>query len=96
VGSRAREAASGTSKAGEGLLAVVYGSVASAALAAFTATRVGAQEVTQFFRVGPNAVSGYDMSFSLALLGAGTSSAFPSAWPCSSGCSSPGPGPCRY
>ena len=71
VGSRARDSASGASESREGLLAVVYGAVASAALAVFTATRVGAQEVTQFFRVGPNAVSGYDMSFSLALLGAG-------------------------
>lgn len=71
VGSRSGDASSGASEAGEGLLAVVYGSAASAALAAFTATRVGAQEVTQFFRVGPTAVSGYDMSFSLALLGAG-------------------------
>ena len=71
VGNRARDAVSGSSEAREGLIAVVYGSVASAALAAFTATRIGAQEVTQFFRVGPAAVSGYDMSFSLALLGAG-------------------------
>ena len=73
VGSRAREAMSGSaaSESREGLLAVVYGSVASAALAVFEATRVAAGEVTQFFRVGQNAVSGYDMSFSLALVGAG-------------------------
>jgi putative OPT family oligopeptide transporter len=73
VGSRAREAVGegAASDAREGLLAVVYGSVASAALAAFEATKIAAGEVTQFFRVGGNAVSGYDMSFSLALLGAG-------------------------
>ena len=73
VGSRAREAVagSGASEAREGLVAVVYGSIASAALAVFAATRIAAGEVTQFFRVGPAAVSGYDMSFSLALVGAG-------------------------
>ncbi len=73
VGSHAREAVGegAASEAREGLLAVVYGSVASGALAAFEATKVAAGEVTQFFRIGPAAVSGYDMSFSLALLGAG-------------------------
>lgn len=73
VGSHAREAVgeSASSEAREGLMAVVYGSMASAALAAFAATKVAAGEVTQFFRVGSTAVSGYDMSFSLALLGAG-------------------------
>jgi putative OPT family oligopeptide transporter len=73
VGSRAREAMAGDAadESREGLLAVVYGSIASAALAVFAATRIAAGEVTQFFRVGPNAVSGYDMSFSLALVGAG-------------------------
>ena len=73
VGSHAREAVSAgaASQAREGLVAVVYGAVAAAALAAFAATRIAAGEVTQFFRLGPAAVSGYDMSFSLALLGAG-------------------------
>jgi putative OPT family oligopeptide transporter len=73
VGSNAREAVSAgaASQAREGLVAVVYGAVAAAGLAAFAATRIAAGEVTQFFRVGPAAVSGYDMSFSLALLGAG-------------------------
>ncbi|HLY06392.1 MAG TPA: oligopeptide transporter, OPT family [Rhizomicrobium sp.] len=73
VGSRAREAIghSASGEAREGLLAVVWGTLASAGLAAFTATRIAAGEVTQFFRVGTNAVSGYDMAFSLALLGAG-------------------------
>ncbi|HEY2444238.1 MAG TPA: oligopeptide transporter, OPT family [Rhizomicrobium sp.] len=73
VGSHARAAVGSTasSEAREGLLAVVYGTIASAGLAALAATRIAAGEVTQFFRVGAGAVSGYDMSFSLALLGAG-------------------------
>jgi putative OPT family oligopeptide transporter len=73
VGSHAREAVGegAASSAREGLMAVVYGAVAAAALAAIEATKVAAGEVTGFFRVGQNAVSGYDMSFSLALMGAG-------------------------
>ena len=73
VGSRAREAIgeSASGEAREGLLAVAWGALASAGLAAFAATRIAAGEVTQFFRVGTTAVSGYDISFSLALLGAG-------------------------
>jgi putative OPT family oligopeptide transporter len=72
VGSRAREAVAGAeNETREGLLAVVYGAIASAALAAFAATQIMAGEVTRFFRVGANSVSGYDMSFSLALVGAG-------------------------
>src|SRR5579863_8886333 len=65
VGSRAREAVAGSaqSETREGLLAVVYGAIASAALAAFAATKIAAGEVTQFFRIGPTSVSGYDMSF---------------------------------
>ena len=52
------------------MLAVVYGSIASLALAAFLATNVGAATVTGYFRMGRGA-GGYDMAFSLALLGAG-------------------------
>ncbi len=72
VGSRAREAVEGAeNETREGLLAVVYGAIASATLAAFAATQIMAGEVTGFFRVRTNSVSGYDMSFSLALVGAG-------------------------
>jgi putative OPT family oligopeptide transporter len=73
VGDQARQAAGGhaSSDANEGLLAVVYGSIASAGLAIFAATRIMAGEVTGFFRLGPNSASGYDMAYSLALLGAG-------------------------
>ncbi|MDE2181756.1 MAG: oligopeptide transporter, OPT family [Alphaproteobacteria bacterium] len=72
VGGQAREAAGGNAppETREGLLAVVYGSIASAGLAIFGATQVMASEVTGYFRLGRGA-SGYDMSFSLALLGAG-------------------------
>lgn len=68
IGSQAREAA--TAETREGLLAVIYGSVASAALSILTATRFAAGEVAQNFKVGTG-YSGYDMSFSMALVGAG-------------------------
>jgi putative OPT family oligopeptide transporter len=55
----------------EGLIAVVLGSVASAGLAIVTATRVLAGTVTGYFRLGGAASSGYDIAFSLALLGVG-------------------------
>jgi putative OPT family oligopeptide transporter len=69
VGDRARNQATAESR--EGLLAVVYGAVASAALAAIAATRIATAEYATFFRVGPAAGSGIDMGYSLALLGAG-------------------------
>jgi putative OPT family oligopeptide transporter len=72
VGSGARgETRDDTGEAREGLLAVIYGSVASAGLAIFTSTRIAAASVTRFFGVGANAGSGYDIAFSLALVGAG-------------------------
>ncbi|HET9797825.1 MAG TPA: oligopeptide transporter, OPT family, partial [Gemmatimonadaceae bacterium] len=58
-------------EAREGLVAVVLGSVASAGLAIVTATRVLAGTVTGYFRLGGAASSGYDIAFSLALLGVG-------------------------
>jgi putative OPT family oligopeptide transporter len=69
VGDRARGDAS--REAREGLLAVVYGAVASAGLAIVAATRVAAGTYTTYFRVGTNSASGFDMGYSLALLGAG-------------------------
>src|SRR5262245_49607662 len=72
VGSGTRGESTGDAGgAREGLMAVIYGSVASAGLAIFTATRVAAGGVAGFFRVGGNAASGYDIAFSLALFGAG-------------------------
>jgi putative OPT family oligopeptide transporter len=55
----------------EGLRAVVLGSVASAGLAILAATRIVAGEVTGFFRLGGGSSSGYNIAFSLALLGVG-------------------------
>jgi putative OPT family oligopeptide transporter len=72
VGSGTRgETRDDAGEAREGLMAVVYGSVASAGLAIFTSTRIAAGAVSGFFRVGATAGSGYDIAFSLALLGAG-------------------------
>jgi putative OPT family oligopeptide transporter len=50
---------------------VILGSVGSAGLAILTATRIAAASVTGFFRLGAAASSGYDIAFSLALVGAG-------------------------
>ncbi|MGA7712590.1 MAG: oligopeptide transporter, OPT family [Rhizomicrobium sp.] len=71
VGNQARSGTGAPAEAREGLLAVIYGAIASAALVVVTGTRIAAYEVTGFFRLGHGASSGYDMSFSLALLGAG-------------------------
>ncbi|HVV66166.1 MAG TPA: oligopeptide transporter, OPT family [Rhizomicrobium sp.] len=69
VGDAARSQASSESR--EGLLAVVWGAVASAGLAILAATRIGTAEYAAFFRVGVSAASGIDMGYSLALVGAG-------------------------
>ncbi|MBU6444476.1 MAG: oligopeptide transporter, OPT family [Alphaproteobacteria bacterium] len=69
VGARAREAAS--AEAREGLIAVIYGAVASAGLALLAATRIATNETIAFFRVSGNAESGVDLGWSLALLGVG-------------------------
>ncbi len=72
VGSGARgDTAEETGEAREGVVAILYGSVASAALAIVAATRVVAAEVAGFFALGTNAASGYNVAFSLALFGAG-------------------------
>src|SRR5215470_10376079 len=72
VGSGTRgETKDETGEAREGLIAVILGSVASAGLAILTATRIVAATVTGFFRLGTTASSGYDVAFSLALVGAG-------------------------
>jgi putative OPT family oligopeptide transporter len=72
VGSGTRgETKDETGEAREGLVAVILGSVASAGLAILTATRVASAQVTGFFRVGALASSGYDVAWSLALVGAG-------------------------
>ncbi|HEU4434871.1 MAG TPA: oligopeptide transporter, OPT family [Pyrinomonadaceae bacterium] len=72
VGSGTRgETKDETGEAREGLIAVIYGAVASAGLAIVTATRVAAGSFSGFFRIGAVASSGYDFAWSLALLGAG-------------------------
>lgn len=72
VGSGRRgETSDESGEAREGLIAVILGAVASAGLAIVTATRIAAGQLTGFFRVGAAASSGYDVAFSLALVGAG-------------------------
>lgn len=71
VGSSLHEGGASAGAAHEGLLAIVLGSIASAGLAVFAATRIAAGEVQSFFRVGADGATGYDLAFSLALLGAG-------------------------
>ncbi|HKR11362.1 MAG TPA: oligopeptide transporter, OPT family [Pyrinomonadaceae bacterium] len=72
VGSGARgETKDETGEAREGLIAVIFGAVASAGLAIVTGTRIAAGSFSGFFRVGALASTGYDFAWSLALLGAG-------------------------
>jgi putative OPT family oligopeptide transporter len=72
VGSGTRgEVADDSGEAREGLRAVVLGTIASAGLAIVTGTRIAAAEVAKFFSVGGTASSGYNIAFSLALVGAG-------------------------
>ena len=72
VGSGTRgETTDTTGEAHEGLIAVILGSVASAALAIVTSTRIAAAAVTRIVAVTPRIATGYDIAFSLALVGAG-------------------------
>lgn len=72
VGSGTRgETKDETGEAREGLVAVTLGAIASAGLAILTATRIAAPEVIGFFRLGTLASSGYNIAWSLALVGAG-------------------------
>lgn len=72
VGSGTRgETKDETGEAREGLIAVILGSVTSAGLAILTATRIAAGTIGGVFRVGAAAATGYDINFSLALVGAG-------------------------
>lgn len=72
VGSGTRgETKDETGEAREGLTAVILGSVASAGFSILTATRIASESVGGFFRIGALAASGYDIRFSLALVGAG-------------------------
>ncbi len=68
VGADSREA---NPEAREGLLAVIYGALASAGLAIAVAMRLAVDSAEGYFRTGAVAASGYSFSFSLALVGAG-------------------------
>ena len=71
VGSGTRgETKDDTGEAREGLVAVILGSVASAGFAIVTATRIAAGELNGFVRVGAGS-TGWNLGWSLALLGAG-------------------------
>ena len=72
VGSGRRgETADESGEAREGLMAVIIGAVASAGVAIIAATRIASGEIAGFFRLGALASSGYNIAFSLALVGAG-------------------------
>jgi putative OPT family oligopeptide transporter len=72
VGSGTRgETTDDTGEAKQGLTAVILGSIASAGLAIVGATRVAATEVAGFIKLGATASTGYNVAWSLALLGAG-------------------------
>jgi putative OPT family oligopeptide transporter len=72
VGSGRRgEGKSDPREAREGLIAVIFGSAASAGLAILTATQVAAAEISGFFRITTTAASGYSIAWSLALFGGG-------------------------
>jgi len=72
VGSSTRaEAKDDTGEAQEGLVAVVLGSVTSAGFAILSATQILAGEFAGVISLGGNAATGYDIAWSLALLGAG-------------------------
>src|SRR5512132_3569772 len=72
VGSGTRgETKDDTGESREGLVAVILGAAASAGLAVLTGTRAIAGELAGFFRLGATASTGYNIAWSLALLGAG-------------------------
>ena len=72
VGSGVRgEVKDDSGEAREGLTAVMLGTIASAGLAILGATRIVATEIAGAFRLGGAASSGYQIAWSLALLGAG-------------------------
>jgi putative OPT family oligopeptide transporter len=72
VGSGQRgETTDETGESREGLTAVILGASASAGLAIVAATRIAAAGMYRVFPITSRIASGYDIAFSLALLGAG-------------------------
>ena len=70
TGSQAREDRANP-EAREGLMAIMRGTLASALLSIITAMRLAIDEADGFFRLGAGSATGYSVSFSFALLGAG-------------------------
>ena len=66
----AGDAATGTD-ARDGLRAVVWGALASAAFALIVGTRLFAGDVARYFRLGARGATGYDLSLSFALFAVG-------------------------
>jgi len=54
-----------------GLLGIMIGAVVSTVFAIVIATQIFASDVAQYFRVGKNAITGYDFSLSFALFAVG-------------------------
>jgi putative OPT family oligopeptide transporter len=72
VGSGTEATAEAVGDARAGLLAVVWGSIASAVFAIIVGTRLFASDLVRYFRIGtPGSVTGFDLLFSLALFGIG-------------------------
>src|SRR6266513_1497085 len=71
VGSGDKANASEVEQGRAGLLAVLWGSIVSAAFAVIVATQLFAADVAQTFRIRRDAVSGYDFNLSFALFGVG-------------------------
>jgi len=65
------ETGAGAGESREGLIAVTYGTLASAGLAIIAATRVAVADLSGFLKLGTMASTGYSFAWSLALLGAG-------------------------
>jgi len=65
------EHGSGVEESRAGLMALLWGSVISAAFSLIVATRLFAGDVARNFRVGERGVSGYDFLLSFALFGVG-------------------------
>jgi putative OPT family oligopeptide transporter len=71
VGDAARRSTGEDKATAEGLMAVVWGSIASLFLAAFATTKIAVGEFTAYLKFGAKSATAFNPSFSLALLGAG-------------------------
>jgi len=72
VGARGAEGGGDAAASRAGLLAILWGSISSAAFALVIATELFASDVAGYFRVGTrNSITGYDFSLSFALFAVG-------------------------